>query len=193
MREFEKRLRALESELAKESKAGIWIDGMDNKINVGLNKAKQEKVFPNIYEAARWLEEQIDSREHACGSYSVSCILDLYKDADLLKKIIGGIIPHTEWGNYFRGDFFGPMKTTEKADLNLWLLSSAIRSFGAGDFREHFKKQVFTPMEYKIFNSFYVIYIWDKLEDSEENYNDFANLFNQVVRLPKPEGKNESV
>jgi hypothetical protein len=200
-RDIEKRLGVLEKIIKSSDDTGIWVHGLNNVIHLNMNfRGSKEYTFPTTFEAARWLEKQIDSHPSAIGSYSVDNICDLYEDGEELKAIIRKIIPEpiippqknvplsggVPKPRIFSADslyasLFAHLKTDQPADLNLWCLANVIEQyFCDAEFRERYQNGVLSDDDINMNFILYIIYSWDKEEPS---INYFARLFRQVVGL----------
>ena len=142
MANLENRVKELEGKMRSQMDGGLWVDMTNNRVRVDTGgKRGKEQVFPTVYEAARWLEKQIDHHPAATGSITVDNLCDLSPDAEALKNEIREIIPGEikwAWDTYsadlLPGVVFAHCKTDHPADLNRWLLASVMRYFNARDF-----------------------------------------------------------
>ncbi len=210
-RDIEKRLDELEKVIKSQDDSPIWIDGNNNVIRIDkTGRRGEEIIFPTTFAAVRWLEKQIDVHPAAAGSYSVDNICDVFWDGEELKDIILKIIPNpiviqrrnnpivggVEKPSFFSADefpatLFGRLKTTQPADMNLWLLTRLITQyFGNLEFRERYQNGVVSDDDINLNFVFYIIYGWDKEEIS---LNNFSQLFHQLVKLTNTKSEKEPV
>ena len=201
MKDLDKRLDELEKVIKSQDDSSIWIDGKNNAIRIDVDSRRGKEItFPSTFEAARWLEKQIDAHPIAIGSYSVDNICDLYEDGEELKTIIRKIIPDPIIVKQMSGDIifsadelpallFGRLKTTQPANINLWLLAHLIRRyFNTHEFRERYQNDVLSGDDINLNFMFYIFYGWNK---EELPLNEFAQLFRQLVRLPDRQSEKE--
>jgi len=160
MVKFDQRINALEELIKNQTTGSLWVDMTDNtvRVDVGFRRGK-EKIFKNTYQAARWLETQIDAAPAAVGSINIKNICDLYQDSEKLKAAVVDVFGPDD----LPGTKFGHLKTDQTpadipADINLWMLAAVIlektaKLAGACKYAELPEKE---------YAAFYVIYCWDK-------------------------------
>lgn len=189
----ELRMKEIETALAAQKSGGLFVDGHDNVIRVDVSgKRGKERTFASTYEAKIWLEQQIDAHPAAHGSYSVEDICDLYADNANLKSIIAevfaGKVVKTNGGKLGAGQLygllFGTLKTDEPADLNLWMLSGAMRYFRTPEFKSRFEARATTDDDGLMFIALLVIYSWGKPGTENEIKRGYLDLLKQVTGLP---------
>lgn len=193
-RALEKRLQFLEQRTQAELEQSLWVNMDNNHITLGLRK-KQEFEFPSVYEAARWLENQIDTHPGATGSIIVDNLCDLYPDSEALKDAVSVLFGNdkikTPLGEFSKeqmpGVRFGSLKTDQPADINFWLLASQLHYFGTLEFSERNSAGQLTIADNQMFYALLTIYCWGKKGDLDTLFDEFIGLFHHVARIPKLE------
>lgn len=125
------RLKELE-QMAKARKSGdLWVQMRDNRVRVDRAKRGKEREFKTTYEAAKWLEKQINEAPGAIGSVVINDLCDLYQDSDQLRE---GLAPYISQDFDLGACLFGDLKTNGPADLRLWLIASKINELRLYDY-----------------------------------------------------------
>lgn len=188
-----KRIEELEKRIRASAECPLWIDGHNNVVRVDLvgGKRGQPVEFPTTHEAARWLEGQIDNHPGASGTFDADRLWELYPDADKLHGVITDILGDRVIDFYglkyskdeFPGAHFGMMKTTQPADINLWLLQTPLRYFGSKEFKPRWQAQQFTDEDNRLLLACFALFAWKREGSETELWDGFSRLFFQVTRL----------
>lgn len=182
-RDFEKRLEVLESAIKNELKSGLWIDMSNNRVRIdhGGRRGK-EMTFDTAYEAARYVESRIDLHDSAHGSICVSDVCDLFEESDTLRSVIGEIIPYDTFKGK-TGVFFGCLKTNEPADINLWMVGAALKSFDTVGFFQRLKNNEVSDFDNQFFMACFGLFSCCREGDYQKLADDFSRLFLSVTGL----------
>lgn len=196
MQTQDKRLEELEARIKASADCPLWVDAKNNVVRVDLLGARrgQPVTFSSTFEAARWLEKQIDSHPGASGTYNVDRLWDLHADADNLHGVIAEIFGDKVIdlfglkfsGNEFPGSHFGLMKTTQPADLNLWLLQTPLAYFETSEFKARWQAQQFTDEDNRLLLACFALFAWKREGNQKSLWDDFARLFYQITKLQAP-------
>lgn len=151
------RLAELE-QMAKVRRSGdLWIEMKNNIVRVDRQKRGKERVFDSVYQAARWLEKELDEAPGAVGSVIVTDLTDVFTDSDQLRAEIAPLIGQVDLG----ACLFGHLKTEGEAgpaDVSLWLLASKLYELRLFELTG----QELTQDQINILTGFYKVYIWDR-------------------------------
>ena len=67
-KDFEKRLTALEAAFKSETKSGLWVTMSNNRVRIDKGTRRGvERSFNTIFEAARFVESEINKYDNAYG------------------------------------------------------------------------------------------------------------------------------
>lgn len=198
MQTQDKRLEELEARIKASADCPLWIDAKNNQVRADLigGRRGQPVTFPSVFEAARWLEKQIDSHPGASGSFIVDRLWDLHPESErlhgVIEEIFGDKVIDFYGLKYSRDEFpgvhVGALKTPGPADINLWMLATPLGYFGTREFKERWQADTMTEEDNKLLLACFALFAWRKEGNEERLWDDFARLFYQVTELqaPKP-------
>lgn len=187
------RLDQLEAKFKAEQESGLWVDMVDNvvRLDVGRRRGK-ENTFPSSFDAARWVEKQIDNHGSAYGSIIVHNICELYEKSDQLKEVVQMFLPgtvKTTYGEFSAeslcGTVVGNIKTFQPASLNLWLLANVIEQyFSLHEFKQRYLADSFTDDDIQIYWALFAVFQHGQSGDLDNIRSAYERLIRQVAKLP---------
>ena len=171
--------------------SSAWIDARNNRVRLDVNiRRGEEKTFDTVYQAARWIEKQINKYNQVQGSYIVDNICDLYADSQELqqgvKEILGDDVIKNSNGEFKADDLFGVLfcdfKTGgQEADVNLWMLASVMRYFTSKEFKERYSRAEYIEDDARMLEACYLIYSWGGADDPGI-MSEFRALLKQIAK-----------
>jgi hypothetical protein len=184
-KDFEKRLIALETAIKNESKSGLWITMTNNKVRIDNGRHRgSERIFDTVFEAARYIETEIDKHENAYGSINVTDICDLFEESETLRSVISAIIP-LETFKEKSGILFGCLKTSDPADINLWMVGSLLQNFNTSGFMQRLNADEVNDFDNRLFLVCFDLFCWNREGDMEKLIGEFTRLFLSVSKGTK--------
>ena len=184
-KDFEKRLIALETAIRNESKSGLWINMSNNKVRIDkVRRRGSERTFDTVFEAARYIETEIDKNENVYGSIIVTDICDLFEESETLRAVISAIIPLDTF-KAKTGVLFGCLKTSDPADINLWMVGSLLQNFNTVGFMQRLKADEVNDFDNRLFLVCFDLFCWEREGDMEKLIGEFTRLFLSVSKVSK--------
>jgi hypothetical protein len=124
MATIDARLKELENLANSRNDGDLWVEMRNNRVRVDRDaKRGKEREFKSTFEAAQWLENEINEAPGAIGSVVINDLCELHPNPDQLREEIAPfLIPTLDLG----ACLFGKLKTNGPADLKLWLMASKV-------------------------------------------------------------------